>query len=229
LSNAENCSQLLVPESLQETVYRLEEVRQGFRTGSDTEIQEALNWVLGRQGLKGSYRNLFAPTEKDLSEGLQMLTGERYPGRGVLTSHVLGEEALRALILWNRKSHPATMKAIDGFKEMVNKSPNGFYCCYNCTSAFLRTLSAVKLSGWDEILDKGIGNIKKARASNGRWRGFPFYYMLLALSEMDVPSAKDELRFAGKTAQKLVGKYKNKNDRASRFRIIGLDAAVNAL
>lgn len=220
---------LLAPESLQETVYRLEEVRRGFRTSSDKEVQEALNWILGRQGLKGSYRKLFAPTEKDLSDGLQMLTGERFPGRGLLTRHILGEEALRAVVLWNRKSHPIAMKALDGFEEMVNSHPSGFYCCYNCTSPFLRTLSTVKPKRWDEILDEGIGNIKKTRVSNGRWQGFPFYYTLLALSEMDVRSAKDELKYAGKTAQKLIKKYKKGNDRASRFKTIGLEAAVNAL
>jgi hypothetical protein len=220
---------LLVPESLQETVYRLEEVRRGLRTSSDEEVQESLNWVLGRQGLKGSYRKLFAPTEKDLSEGLQMLTGEQYPRRGLLARHILGEEALRAVVLWNRRSHPAAMKALEGFEEMMNSHPGGFYCCYNCAPAFLKTLSVVNLNNSDEILDKGIGNIKKARVSNGRWRGFPFYYTLLVLSEMDASSAKAELRYAGKTAQKLIKKYENKVDRASRFKTIGLKAAVNAL
>lgn len=222
-------TRLLVPESLQETVYRIEEVRLGFRASSNKEVQEALGWVSNRQGLKGSYRNLFAPTEKDLSEGLQTLTGERFPGRNALTRHVLGEEALRAVILWNQKAHPTAIKALDSFKEMMNGHPNGFYCCYNCTPAFLRTLSVLKLNGRDEILEKGIGNLRKARTSNGRWRGFPFYYTLLTLSDMDVPSAKDELRYVGKTAQKLVKKYENKDDRASRFRAIGLEAAINAL
>ena len=220
---------LLVPKSLQETVYRLEEARLGFRASSKGETKEALDWVLGRQGLKGSYRNLFAPTEKDMSEGLQRLTGERYPGRGALTSHSLGEEALRAVILWNQNSHPSAIKALGSFEEMVNGHQNGFYCCYNCTPAFLRTLSVVKLNGRDEILEKGIGNIRKARTSDGRWRGFPFYYTLLTLSDINVPSAKDELRYVGKTAQKLVKKYENKDDRASRFRAIGLEAAVDAV
>jgi len=220
---------LLVPRSLQETVYRLEEARLGFRASSNAETKEALDWVLGRQGLKGSYRNLFAPTEKDMSEGLQRLTGEQYPGRGALTRHSLGEEALRAVILWNQNSHPSAIKALGSFEEMVNGHQNGFYCCYNCTPAFLRTLSVVKLNGRDEILRKGIGNIRKARTSNGRWRGFPFYYTLLTLSDINVPSAKDELRYVGKTAQKLVKKYENKDDRASRFRAIGLEAAVDAV
>ncbi|MGQ9479263.1 MAG: hypothetical protein ACUVQ0_04470 [Thermoproteota archaeon] len=129
---------MLLPESLQETVYRLEEVRRGFRASSDEEIQEAVDWVLKRQGLEGSYRNLFAPTEKDLSEGLQTLTCEKYPNRNALTRHILGEEALKAVILLNRSSHPAAVKALAGFKEIMDRAPRGHYCCYNCTVAFLR-------------------------------------------------------------------------------------------
>ncbi len=222
-------SRLLVPESLQETVYRLEEVRRGLRTSSDEKTHEALDWVLGRQGLRGSYRGLFAPTEKDMSEGLQTLTGERYPGRGALTRHILGEEALRTTILWNRGSHPAAVKALEGFEEMMHSNTNGFYCCYSCTPAFLRTLSVVNLNKSDEILERGIGYIKKARGPSGRWHGFPFYYTLSTLSEMDAPSAKAELRYAGKTAQKLIKRFENKADRASRFKTIGLRAAVDAL
>ena len=56
---------VLVPESLAETLWRLEEVRRGFRLKSTAQVQEALHWVLSRQGLKGAYANLFSVTEKD--------------------------------------------------------------------------------------------------------------------------------------------------------------------
>lgn len=222
-------SKLLAPESLQETVYRLEEARLGFRKSSGVEVEEALDWVLGRQGLRGSYRNLFAPTEKDISEGLQRLTGERYRRRGALTRHVLGEESLRAVVLWNRGSHPSAAKALEAFGEMMDGHQDGFYCCYNCTPAYLRTLSVVNLNKSGEVLDRGIGHIKRRRTPDGKWRGFPFYYTLLTLSGVDTSSAKAELKHAGKTAQKLVKRNEDKVDRASRFRTIGLEAAVNAL
>ncbi|MGQ9691801.1 MAG: hypothetical protein ACUVQY_11230 [Thermoproteota archaeon] len=87
----------------------------------------------------------------------------------------------------------------------------------------------MNLKNSGEILEKGVRNVKRARTANGRWHGFPFYYTLLALSDMNVPSAEAELKHAGKTAQKLVGKYEDKADRVSRFKTIGLKAAVNAL
>ena len=40
--------QVLVPESLAETLWRLEEVRQGFRAKSTAQVQEALNWIRAR-------------------------------------------------------------------------------------------------------------------------------------------------------------------------------------
>ena len=54
--------EILVSGSLQETLWRLEEVRHGFRAKSQAHVQEALEWVQSRQGLDGSYCDLFMPT-----------------------------------------------------------------------------------------------------------------------------------------------------------------------
>jgi len=225
---------ILVPESLQETLYRLEEARLGFRPKSTVHIEQALQWVLSRQGLKGSYRGLFAPTEKDSSEGLQLITGERYPRRHALTRHILGEEALRATTLWGLGSSPVVARALEGFQAMLElgerpAKETGFYCCYTCTMPFLRTLSVVKPENWDETLERGIENIKQARTTDGRWRGFPFYYTLLMLSELDTSAAEAELKHAGRICEKLLHRQGNKEDRASQFRRLGLEAALNAL
>jgi len=218
-----------VPESLAETMWRLEEVRQGFRQKSTVQVKQALNWILSRQGLRGSYMNLFAPTEKDMF-GVKLLTGERIDSAAL--RHVLGEEALRAAILWNVESIGMVKKAMSGFSQLLERrkpsaKSSGFYCCYKCTLAFLRTLTVVKPDNWEEILEKGIGCIKEERTPDGRWHGFPFFYALLALSEPDSPSAKAELRHASKVAQRLLERYQ-RDDRTSRFRRLGLEAALSA-
>ena len=92
--------------------------------------------------------------------------------------------------------------------------------------AFLRALAVVKPNGWNEILEKGLKRIRKARTSDGRWHGFPFYYTLLTLSEIDLPSAKAELRHASKAAERLRKRYSG-DDRKSLFRKLGLEAALN--
>jgi len=221
-------TKILVPESLQETLWRLEEVRQGFRTKSAADVQEALEWVLSRQGLQRSYFNLFMPTNQDLSQGVRLLTGERMLSDAG-TRHVLGEEALRTVIVWKLGSSLAVKQALKGFNDLLEAGArSGGWCCYTCTTAFLRALAVVKPDRWDGILEKGINRIKKARTANGRWRGFPFYYMLLTLSEMDTSSARDELRHASKIAERLLKRYHN-DDRISRFRRLALEAVLNVV
>ncbi len=216
----------LVPESLQETLWRLEEVRQGYRSSSDASVKEALEWVLSRQGLKGAYRGLFAPSEQDYSQGVRLLTGE-FVGRYGGAKHILGEEALRTTIVWNLRSSPAVAKALKGFDQILENGRSGYYCCHKCTIAFLRTLTVVKPEDWDKILENGVEKIKKARTSNGRWQGFPFYYTLLTLSEIDMSSVKGELRHARKAAERLK-KYQD-TDRTSRFRSLALKSTMNII
>jgi len=219
---------ILVPESLQETLWRLEEVRQGFRSKSTADVQKALEWVLTRQGLQGSYFNLFMPANQDLSQGVRLLTGERMLSDAG-TRHVLGEEALRTVIVWKLRSSSAVKQALKGFNDLLEAgAKSGSWCCYTCTAAFLRTLAVTKPDNWDRILEKGLNRIKKARTPNGRWHGFPFYYTLLTLSEMDTPSARAELRHADKIAERLLKRYRS-DHRISRFRRLALEAALNAV
>lgn len=217
---------ILVPESLQETLWRLEEVHQGFRSKSAADVQEALQWVLSRQGLHGSYFNLFMPTNQDLSQGVRLLTGERMLSNAG-TRHVLGEEALRTVIVWKLRSSSAVKQALKGFNDLLEEgAKSGSWCCYACTIAFLRTLAVVKPDRWDGILEKGLIRIKKARTADGRWHGFPFYYTLLTLSEMDTHAAQAELKHASKIAERLLKRYRG-DDRISRFRGIALETALN--
>jgi hypothetical protein len=219
---------ILVPESLQETLWRLEEVRQGFRGKSTADVQEALQWVLTRQGLKGAYLNMFMPTNQDLSQGVRLLTGERMRSDAG-TRHVLGEEALRTVSAWNLSSSPAVSQALKGFNDLLEAGgKNGSWCCHTCTIAFLRTLAVVKPNEWDRILEKGLNRIEKARTPDGRWHGFPFYYTLLTVSEMETPSARAELRHASEVAEGLLKRYQN-DDRISRFRRLALEAALNVV
>jgi hypothetical protein len=154
-------TKILVPESLQETLWRLEEVRQGFRTKSAAHVQEALQWVLSRQGLQRSYFNLFMPTNQDLSQGVRLLTGERMLSDAG-TRHVLGEEALRTVIVWKLRSSSAVTNALKGFNDLLEAgAKGGSWCCHTCTAAFLRTLAVTKPDKWDGILEKGLDRIKK--------------------------------------------------------------------
>lgn len=218
---------ILFADSLQETLWRLEEVRRGFRTKSQTEVDEALEWMLTRQGLPDSYRGMFAPAEADTNQGLRLLTGERVSSKASIR-HILSEEALRTAFLWGLSEAPATKRALERFKVIMETADkcNGRFCCYLCTTAFVRALFVAKPKGWESVLAKSLDMIKKKRTSDGKWHGYPYYYTLLTLSEIDAPQAEAELKHARTRAERLLKRCTG-NDRTSLFRRIALEDTLN--
>ena len=94
--------------------------------------KRAAEWIAHRQGLKGAYASMFAPTAYDFRNGIRVFTGERITS-GAATGHILGEEASRALVLLDidTASVRQTMrKAKKGMRERLHASvrkDRGFY------------------------------------------------------------------------------------------------------
>ena len=60
-----------------------------------------------------------------------------------------------------------------------------------------RNLVSGGLDRREERLEMGIGKfLRSTRTGNGRWRVFPFWYTVLALSETDLSEARAELEYA---------------------------------
>jgi hypothetical protein len=72
-----------------------------------------------------------------------------------------------------------------------------------------RNLLAGGLDRQEERLRKGVGEVLRAhRVGQGKWRVFPFWYTVLALTEMDLPEARKELEYVApvleRTAQRAL-------------------------
>ena len=146
---------LLNPKSLGATLDTVNETFFYNQPISKSEKLKVANWIAERQGQPGSYAGMFAPTGSDIKQGFKVFTGE--PVRsGAATSHILGEEACRALILLEVKT-PAVKKALAlataGIEYRVLDSVArgyqvGTYCCGTCTASFWRFFSRVTISYW---------------------------------------------------------------------------------
>jgi hypothetical protein len=72
-----------------------------------------------------------------------------------------------------------------------------------------RNILAGSLDRRDERLALGLAKLRRARNGRGEWRAFPFWYTVLALTEMDLPDARKELQYAARRiaaeAQRPVG------------------------
>jgi len=203
---------LVRPDSLAATLDAVNEALFFGRPLSQADRREAAAWIAARQGLPGAYHGMFAPTEKDRREGIRLFTGERVATRAA-TAHILGEEACRTLILLGGTGTLPVKRATEGMLARLRAAEErerhmgrpwlGQYCCGKCTAALWRHLAAGGLERAEHHLAAGVEALRLSRDGEGRWRRYPFHYTVLALSEMGVSLAIDELRYAAPILQRL--------------------------
>jgi hypothetical protein len=218
---------LVHPNSLAATLDALNEaffMEHSLTRGERTLV---IRWLASRQGIRGAYRGMIAPTPLDFKRGVRLFTGEKVIS-GAAIGHVLGEESSRALIMLNGSSpvaHEALKKSNKGMVRalMSCETPTrvrGFYCCGTCTVAMWRHLAVGGLKQSRRRLGAGLKVLRKHRDGTGKWRRFPFYYTLLALSEIDGKLASGELRYAAPVCERYLKRHKAKNKYAKRRRLV---------
>lgn len=183
-------------DSLIETVRRIRLLTMLDFDISDPHMAEALEWVLWQQGMKDSYRGVFpSPTNKDMKGPYALPTGERLSSL-VSFSHVYGELALRILIDAGMSKDPRVTAMLAAFETMAGNSRNGIYCCKNCTGAFWQV--AARFPRYRMYAAEGLKTLKCYRTPEGRWRGFPFYFVLETLGSVKGMLALEEFEFSMK-------------------------------
>jgi hypothetical protein len=199
---------IINPNSLAETIDNLNEAYFYGRKLAKSEREEAAKWIAARQGLPRSYRGMFAPTDSDYSSGVRLFTGNKVRS-GAATAHILSEEASRALILLNVRSsrvQEALQKSTDCMIKAMEyeiRRP-GWYCCGICSASLWRHLAVGGLRDPEKELAGGMKELKAHRDGTGKWRRFPFYYTLLALTEIEHRSAVEEMRYTAKVCEEAL-------------------------
>ncbi|HEY3377180.1 MAG TPA: hypothetical protein VGL77_06750 [Armatimonadota bacterium] len=198
---------LITPTSLAATLDAVNEAVFYGREIAPADREDTARWIAARQGQPGAYRGLFAPTAQDYASGVRLFTGERLHSRAS-TGHILGEEACQALY---RLAVPAAdvHAALNRATEIVttfrhSDGDTGYYCCGICTAAYWRHLAVSTLPDAESRLASGLRRLASLHDGKGRWQTFPFYYTLLALTEIDLPAVRTELRYAAPTCERLI-------------------------
>ena len=185
----------------------------------------AAKWLLSRQTLPGSYSGLPAPTKKDFTEGVKIFTGERLTTQASI-AHILGQESCRAIILLNGKDKNIRNSLAKATEKMSARlsSPSeplaGFYCCGTCSCAYWRHLAVGGFDHSEQRLTAAMKKLKQHRDKNGKWRRFPFYYTLLALTEIDLPNARAEMKYAAPNCEKILKRTNRDNKFDPRRKVI---------
>ncbi len=191
----------LTLDAVNEAVFLGRRISRPARVGAAT-------WIAGRQGMPGSYADMFAPTEKDFVEA-HVFTGEAIASRAA-TGHILGEEAIRALQLLAVETpevRAALARAKEGMEGRVTDTasqPVGMYCCGTCSCAYWRNLAVGGLTRAEARLAQGMKDMRARRLGTGKWRFFPFFYAVLALTEIGLRGARTELRYAAPVLERYL-------------------------
>ena len=195
---------LINTTSLSQTVDAIHAAHFDGNTLTAAERGEAARWIAARQGLPGAYGGTFAGFPSERSRGIVLFTGERITSASA--RHILGEEASRALRTLRVRDRDVTraleaaddglMRCLVRAAEDPRHSNPGLFCCGKCSVGLWRNLLAGGLDRRDERLRRGASHLRSMRDGEHQWRRFPFWYTVLALSEMDTAEAKAELKYA---------------------------------
>lgn len=190
--------------SLSRTVDAISSAHFEGRTFGAADRRRAARWIAARQGLPGAYGDTFAGFPAERTKGIVLFTGERITSASA--RHILGEEASRALRqLRVRDPHvtQALTAADQGLRRCLDRSAEdprrtnpGLFCCGKCSVGLWRNLLAGGLDRQHERLQRGASHLRSMRDGQSQWRRFPFWYTVLALSEMDNAEAREELKYA---------------------------------
>lgn len=164
----------------------------------------AARWIAARQGLPGAYADTFAGFPAEREKGIVLFTGERI--NSASARHILGEESsrvLRLLEVRDKAVDAALDRADSGLMKCLERAAldprhtnPGLFCCGKCSVGLWRNLLAGGLDRREERLQRGAGHLQSMRDGDGEWRKFPFWYTVLALSEMKCSEASKELKYA---------------------------------
>jgi hypothetical protein len=202
---AESTISLLFPDSLNDTLDAVNAALFENIPLPESAKVEVVGWLVSRQGLPGSYAGMFAPAGADYAVGALTFTAEPVESRAGV-GHMLGEEAcyvLNRLGVDTLEASEALKHARRGIFYRMNQSEregilSGTYCCGTCTVALWRHLLASGAADDQRRLSHGLDFLCRHRDEKGRWRHFPYYYTLLALSEMDLALVREEIQYAAR-------------------------------
>jgi len=184
------------------------------RTLTAAERGRAARWIAGRQGLPGAYGGTFAGFPSERSGGIVLFTGERIASASA--RHILGEETARALRQL-RVRDSAVTRALQGADEGMmrrlaraaedpRKRNPGLFCCGKCSVGLWRNVLAGGLDRREERLRRSALHLRSVRDGEHGWQKFPFWYTVLALSEMDNAEARAELKYAAPALERVASR-----------------------
>jgi hypothetical protein len=178
--------------------------------------------LISRQIQSGSSSGFFIPLEAESTTQTRLFSGE--PLRTEFASrHIQLIEATRILKLL-AMDQAMVAKSILIAEHRMNAMCYSKFCskgeCKSLTIAYIRYLASS--DGKDSSTQMGsfLTKLVDYRDGKGKWNGFPYYYTLLMLTEVDNPLAIHELQYAAPLFYKQSGSMSSSDPISTRRQAI---------
>jgi hypothetical protein len=179
-------------DSLEEAILLVE---QSYNSGDELNLEPVVDFIVGQQIRFGTNSGIFVESRNVSRSKARVYTGEKLQ-TGLAAKNILTIESARALVLSGSKLETVQESIALADTWLENQCFSDFCATGECrysSIAFIRYLNAL---GNSPRLESMITKLSEFRDAKGGWTGFPYFFTLLALTEVDVPTAEDELRYA---------------------------------
>ena len=208
-----NSEKIEIRISLAKTIDSLNECLFYNKSLPKKELNYLFNIVNDRQMHTGTNIGQISLTPNDYVEGSRLFTGERLHTK-LAVKNILTQETFRVISI-SDENNTNTNGSLELANKWLTESCFAEFCsvgeCCHSTIGYMRYLNTIKPKNTKKTLITFIELLKQYRNKMKRWEGFPFYYTLLALSEIDLIEAKNELRFALPACERMINGIENVN------------------
>jgi hypothetical protein len=217
---------LVHTESLAATLDAVDEALFYEREMPEAELRVVASWLARRQARSGQWAGMFAPTSLDYAQGVVLFSGDRLRTR-LGARNILTTEAARALTLCNGAlpSREVVLARTDRWlaAQCFARDCMVGECGHSAIGLmrYVAVRDGTRAAAW---LDEHLAMLAQRRDGNGRWTGLPTYYILLTLTEIDRPLARQELTYAHPACVRALKRLSGEGPLVQRRRAIALRA-----
>jgi hypothetical protein len=195
---------IIYPTSLSATIESASECFLHQQPLNNLQSEEITSLLVGRQVLSGKNAAFFLPFTSEKETQPRLFTGE--PLRTDFAyRHIQMIEATRLIVLLGIEN-VAVQHSISRSEQCMDASCYSKFCakgeCKAISIAYMRYLACFAHKDPDSKLPHFLTHLGSSRDGKGRWRGFPFFYTLLMLTELDDAVASQEIEYAAPACEK---------------------------
>ena len=186
------------------------------------QSQEINSLLVSRQVNFGKNSAFFLPFASEKDRPPRLFTGETLR-TDFAFRHIQLIEATRLLILLGEERE-VVQHSISLAKQRMAASCYSTFCakgeCKAITIAYMRYMNCLAHQDIEPRLLHFLASLSSFRDGRGRWRGFPYYYTLLMLTELDESLAAQEINYAAPACEKLLKRARGSDQFSQRRQLI---------